>query len=142
MVFDAQNGQDFTIPIDGLPPLAKQLEMGWLPSGDFVMGCDKTNKFYVDTVSHQFEVVHTKGFWLSRYVITVSQWDTVMKNSASEANNHPVVNVDWNDAMSFCKHLNDLYLTDLRERHARLPTEAEWEYALWLGSNQQQMKMR
>ena len=37
---------------------------------------------------------------------------------------HPVVNVSWNDAQEFCK-----WLSRKEGRIYRLPTEAEWEYA-------------
>ncbi len=43
---------------------------------------------------------------------------------------HPVVNVSWNDAVSFCKWLSK------KEGHQyRLPSEAEWEYAAQAGSS-------
>ena len=37
---------------------------------------------------------------------------------------HPVVNVTWNDAMAFCK-----WLSEKEGQTYRLPTESEWEYA-------------
>ena len=38
--------------------------------------------------------------------------------------NHPVVNVNWYDAVEFCK-----WLSQTEGRTYRLPTEAEWEWA-------------
>ena len=38
--------------------------------------------------------------------------------------NHPVINVSWNDANEYCK-----WLSQRSGRIYRLPTEAEWEYA-------------
>lgn len=46
-----------------------------------------------------------------------------------QANNHPVVNVSWNDAVAFCD-----WLSRKEGRTYRLPTEAEWEYACRAGS--------
>ena len=42
---------------------------------------------------------------------------------------HPVVNVSWNDAVEFCK-----WLSEKEGKEYRLPTEAEWEYACRAGS--------
>jgi formylglycine-generating enzyme required for sulfatase activity len=42
---------------------------------------------------------------------------------------HPVVNVSWNDAMAFCR-----WMSEQVGQEYRLPTEAEWEYACRAGS--------
>ncbi|MFN9435888.1 MAG: formylglycine-generating enzyme family protein, partial [Planctomycetota bacterium] len=44
--------------------------------------------------------------------------------------NHPVVNVSWNDAVAFCR-----WLSRVEGREYRLPTEAEWEYSCRAGSS-------
>ena len=44
--------------------------------------------------------------------------------------NHPVVNVSWNDAREFCK-----WLSEVERLTYRLPNEAEWEHACRAGSN-------
>ena len=46
-----------------------------------------------------------------------------------EADNHPVVNVSWNDAVAFCQ-----WLSETEGKEYRLPTEAEWEYACRAGT--------
>jgi formylglycine-generating enzyme required for sulfatase activity len=46
-----------------------------------------------------------------------------------QTDEHPVVNVSWNDAVAFCK-----WLSRKEGNTYRLPTEAEWEYACRAGT--------
>lgn len=50
----------------------------------------------------------------------------------AQSDDHPVVNVTWNDAVAMCK-----WLTANEGKTYRLPTEAEWEYAARAGTRTQ-----
>jgi formylglycine-generating enzyme required for sulfatase activity len=71
---------------------------------------------------------------------TGSQWEEVKgaywmaprgkDSSIKEKMNHPVSQVSWEDAMTFCRWLNELVKGQLPADHVlRLPGEAEWEKA-------------
>ena len=47
----------------------------------------------------------------------------------AQTDDHPVVNVSWNDAVAFCR-----WLSREEQKTYRLPTEAEWEYACRAGT--------
>ena len=46
-----------------------------------------------------------------------------------QGDDHPVVNITWNDAVAMCK-----WLSKTEGKTYRLPTEAEWEYAARAGT--------
>ncbi|MCB9873619.1 MAG: SUMF1/EgtB/PvdO family nonheme iron enzyme [Planctomycetaceae bacterium] len=56
-------------------------------------------------------------------------WNTVLGFDTEQTDDHPVVNVSWNDAVAFCE-----WLSKKEGVPYRLPTEAEWEFACRAGS--------
>ncbi|MBN1662226.1 MAG: formylglycine-generating enzyme family protein [Deltaproteobacteria bacterium] len=93
-----------------------------VPAGKFMMG--KENR------KHQ--VVLSQGFQIGKYPVTQTQWEAVMGNNPSryKGAHRPVENVSWGDCQEFIHKINSFS----RDKHFRLPTEAEWEYACRAGS--------
>ena len=71
----------------------------------------------------------TKPYYLGETEVTQAQWQAVMGNNPSrcQGDSRPVEQVSWNDAMAFCKKLNDQGKAP-RGWKFTLPTEAQWEY--------------
>lgn len=99
-------------------------------SGNFEMGSISGG---VDEIPvHRVEIA--KKFALGKTEVTQGQWKALMGNNPSEfkscGDNCPVEHVSWNDAQAFILKLN----ARTGETY-RLPSEAEWEYAVRAGSN-------
>ncbi len=118
----------------------KPLHLIWVKPGTFRMGSplDEPGRDpYVDEPA--FEVILSKGFWLSRYLVTNIQWFQIMGYLpyplSNENINWPVSEVNWYEAMEFCEKLNEIFKDVLpNEYRFRLPTEAQWEYACRAGT--------
>ena len=97
--------------------------------GSFMMGSPEDEEDrYDDEVQHK--VTLTRGFWLGKYPVTQSQWESVMGDNPScdEGDDNPVDSVSWDDCKEFIKRINSR-----SNIAARFPTEAEWEYACRAG---------
>ncbi|HRD91241.1 MAG TPA: formylglycine-generating enzyme family protein, partial [Accumulibacter sp.] len=104
----------------------------WIAPGSFLMGSPASEaQRYDDEVRHL--VTLPRGFWLADTACTQELWQAVRGSNPSDLANdarNPVENVSWNDVQSFIGQLN----RRIPGLHARLPSEAEWEYACRAGT--------
>ncbi len=102
------------------------IEFVYIPAGSFMMGSNNGDKD--EKPVHRVTV---DGFWIGKYEVTWIQYRDIMGKSLSDYKGyyHPVEMVSWNDAMKFCKKFSQKYNVK-----ARLPYEAEWEYACRSGT--------
>lgn len=111
----------------------------YIPPGSFVMGSPaKEPGRFEDETLHK--VVLTQGFYFQTTEVTQGQWEAVMQSNPSGFKtcgcDCPVENVSWNDVQEFIRRLNKAEGAD----RYRLPTEAEWEYVVRLGAEENIIK--
>ena len=97
-----------------------------VPAGKFTMGPPKRGR----------QVAVSRPFFMGVTEVTQAHWKAVMNTEpwkkealARSGDNYAANCISWNDATAFCKALSKK-----TGRAARLPTEAEWEYACRAGA--------
>jgi len=122
---DRKSGETKVITLPG----GATMEMVWCAPGKFPMGSPETERGRFNDET-QREVSLTKGFWIGKYEVTQRQWVSVMRTNPSRFKDAdaPVDDISWHDCKTFIRKVNAEI-----GGCARLPTEAEWEYACRAG---------
>jgi formylglycine-generating enzyme required for sulfatase activity len=106
------------------------LQMVSIPGGTFLMGAPNLEEGSSDYQRPQHRV-SVPSFYMGKYPVTQAQYQAIMGDNPSyfQGGDRPVETVSWHDAVAFCQKLSQR-----SQRHYRLPSEAEWEYACRAGT--------
>jgi formylglycine-generating enzyme required for sulfatase activity len=106
-------------------------EMVVLPAGSFTMG--------PPTMWKKHRVTLAKAFAVSKYEVTFNDWEACVAGGGCNGfkpndqpngrGQHPVVNVNWNDAQAYVA-----WFSQVTDKTYRLLSEAEYEYAARAGT--------
>jgi formylglycine-generating enzyme required for sulfatase activity len=105
------------------------LELVRIPAGTFQMGDLSGTGWSNEQPVH--DVTISQPFYLGKYEVTQAQWEAVMGPTSFyfTGDDRPAEFISWDDSQSFCQQVSAL-----TARAARMPTEAEWEYACRAGT--------
>jgi formylglycine-generating enzyme required for sulfatase activity/CRP-like cAMP-binding protein/chromosome segregation ATPase len=104
-----------------------------LPAATYQMGSLGNSLNYDESPRHK---VNLPGFSISKHEVSFAEYDRFARATGrglpADENwgrgNRPVINVSWNDAVAYTE-----WLSMQTGKRYRLPTEAEWEYAIRAG---------
>ena len=113
----AQDNPEPDIPEPDIPEPDNLIEMVWIPAGTFTMGSPaaEPGRWNDET---QRQITLTSGFYMSKYLVTQEQYETVMGITIQDQNdlygwglygigdNYPMYYVNWYDTIVFCNRLS------------------------------------
>ncbi|MFV8753993.1 formylglycine-generating enzyme family protein [Nannocystaceae bacterium ST9] len=102
--------------------------MRWIGPGRFMMGSPETEEGRWKDEGPRHRVELTRGYWLADTPCTQAMWQAVVGSNPSRftgSGKRPVEHVSWDDVHEFLSALD----ARVKGFAARLPSEAEWEYA-------------
>ncbi|MCZ7648555.1 MAG: formylglycine-generating enzyme family protein [Planctomycetota bacterium] len=115
------------------------MEFLFVPAGVFTMGSPEGNLLPdghpdADRLARErpaHKVTLSRPFYMGTYEVTQAQWQKIMGAKTFKFSNPdaPADSVSWKEARDFCDKLGRVHKLD-----ARLPTEAQWEYACKAGA--------
>ena len=127
----AERAADWIVDLPGAVPMFFRR----IPKGEFRMG----SRGFDPSEAPVHQVCIPNDFYLSTFVVTQQQWRAVAKGSDPlkgrtspsefKGSRNPVESVDWFEANHFCQWLTNHGRLPTDFQRARLPAEAEWEYA-------------
>ncbi len=111
--------------------LLRQMDFVLVSGGDLILGTRKPLPGGVEGYRHNETPVHmatVDAFWICKFKVTNKDFESFFpkhkRSLHSQLDNHPVVDVTYNEVVEYCKRLNEV--TGMA---FRLPNEVEWVYA-------------
>ncbi len=120
-----------------LPNIAPQNFVD-IPAGSFVMGCQSGRDSNCSSNEKPARTVTIAPFKMMTHEVTFEQWDLCATygkcprpdDEGWGRGQRPVINVSWDDIQVYTQ-----WLKEHTGKIYRLPSEAEWEYAIRAGGN-------